>query len=55
MVIDELPYLIEQVAAFEGILQKAWHRELSRKPRKPRAGCRSRPSHARSNCCAKRA
>ncbi|WP_129667633.1 ATP-binding protein [Phytoactinopolyspora endophytica] len=32
VVIDELPYLIEQVDAFEGILQKAWDRELSRKP-----------------------
>ncbi|NEE04327.1 ATP-binding protein [Phytoactinopolyspora halotolerans] len=32
VVIDELPYLIDQVDAFEGILQKAWDRELSRKP-----------------------
>lgn len=32
VVIDELPYLIEQVPAFEGILQRAWDRELSRKP-----------------------
>jgi hypothetical protein len=32
VVIDELPYLIEQVPAFEGVLQRAWDRELSRKP-----------------------
>jgi AAA+ ATPase superfamily predicted ATPase len=32
VVIDELPYLIENVPAFEGILQRAWDRELSRKP-----------------------
>lgn len=32
VVIDELPYLIEQIPAFEGILQRAWDRELSRKP-----------------------
>ncbi|MPY84873.1 MAG: ATP-binding protein [Actinophytocola sp.] len=32
LVLDEVPYLIEQVPAFEGILQRAWDRELSRKP-----------------------
>jgi AAA+ ATPase superfamily predicted ATPase len=32
VVIDELPYLIEKVPAFEGLLQRAWDRELSRKP-----------------------
>lgn len=32
VVIDELPYLVERVDAFEGILQRAWDRELSRKP-----------------------
>jgi AAA+ ATPase superfamily predicted ATPase len=32
VVIDEVPYLIERVDAFEGILQRAWDRELSRKP-----------------------
>jgi uncharacterized protein len=32
VVIDELPYLIGKVDAFEGILQKAWDRDLSRKP-----------------------
>ena len=29
---DEVPYLSERVDAFEGILQRAWDRELSRKP-----------------------
>ncbi len=32
LVLDEVPYLIEQVPSFEGILQRAWDRELSRKP-----------------------
>lgn len=32
LVLDEVPYLIEQVPAFEGILQRGWDRELSRKP-----------------------
>ncbi|MGQ0464688.1 MAG: ATP-binding protein [Sporichthyaceae bacterium] len=32
VVIDELPYLIDQVEAFEGVLQRAWDRSLSRKP-----------------------
>ncbi|GLY32502.1 ATP-binding protein [Kineosporia sp. NBRC 101731] len=32
VVIDEAPYLMERVDAFEGILQRSWDRELSRKP-----------------------
>lgn len=32
VVIDEVPYLVNRVDAFEGILQRAWDRELSRKP-----------------------
>jgi uncharacterized protein len=32
VVIDEIPYLVDRVDAFEGILQRAWDRELSRKP-----------------------
>ncbi|WP_305786596.1 ATP-binding protein [Symbioplanes lichenis] len=32
VVLDEVPYLVEQVEAFEGMLQRAWDRELSRKP-----------------------
>jgi uncharacterized protein len=32
VVIDEAPYLMERVDAFEGILQRTWDRELSRKP-----------------------
>lgn len=32
VVIDEVPYLMEGVDAFEGILQRAWDRELSRRP-----------------------
>jgi uncharacterized protein len=32
VVIDEVPYLMDRVDAFEGILQRAWDRELSRKP-----------------------
>ncbi|WP_067137862.1 ATP-binding protein [Microtetraspora malaysiensis] len=32
LVIDEVPYLMERVDAFEGLLQRAWDRYLSRKP-----------------------
>ncbi len=32
LVIDEVPYLMERVDAFEGMLQRAWDRFLSRKP-----------------------
>jgi AAA+ ATPase superfamily predicted ATPase len=32
VVIDELPYLMDSSGAFESILQRAWDRELSRKP-----------------------
>ncbi len=32
VVVDEVPYLMDRVDAFEGILQRAWDRELSRKP-----------------------
>ncbi|RJL34502.1 ATP-binding protein [Bailinhaonella thermotolerans] len=32
LVIDEVPYLMERVDAFEGILQRAWGRYLSRRP-----------------------
>jgi AAA+ ATPase superfamily predicted ATPase len=32
VVLDEVPYLMDRVDAFEGILQRAWDRELSRKP-----------------------
>ncbi|MFC4060770.1 ATP-binding protein [Planomonospora corallina] len=32
VVIDEVPYLMERVDAFEGLLQRAWDRYLSRKP-----------------------
>jgi uncharacterized protein len=32
VVIDEVPYLVDRVDAFEGILQRAWDRELNRKP-----------------------
>lgn len=32
VVIDEVPYLVDRVDAFEGILQRAWDRELGRKP-----------------------
>lgn len=32
VVMDEIPYLMERVDAFEGILQRAWDRELCRKP-----------------------
>ncbi|MFC7546381.1 ATP-binding protein [Plantactinospora sp. GCM10030261] len=32
VVIDEVPYLMDRVDAFEGVLQRAWDRELSRRP-----------------------
>jgi uncharacterized protein len=32
VVIDELPYLTDPSGAFESVLQRAWDRELSRKP-----------------------
>jgi AAA+ ATPase superfamily predicted ATPase len=32
VVLDEVPYLMDRVDAFEGILQRAWDRQLSRKP-----------------------
>ncbi|MEY9992882.1 AAA+ ATPase superfamily predicted ATPase [Streptomyces sp. V4I8] len=32
VVIDEVPYLMDRVDAFEGMLQRAWDRLLSRKP-----------------------
>jgi AAA+ ATPase superfamily predicted ATPase len=32
VVIDEVPYLMERIDAFEGVLQRAWDRELSRRP-----------------------
>jgi AAA+ ATPase superfamily predicted ATPase len=32
VVIDEVPYLMNGVEAFEGVLQRAWDRQLSRKP-----------------------
>jgi AAA+ ATPase superfamily predicted ATPase len=32
VVVDEVPYLVDRVDAFEGILQRAWDREFSRKP-----------------------
>ncbi|MGP4110448.1 ATP-binding protein [Streptomyces sp. 4N509B] len=32
VVIDEVPYLMRRVDAFEGMLQRAWDRQLSRKP-----------------------
>lgn len=32
IVLDEVPYLMEQVPSFEGILQRVWDRQLSRKP-----------------------
>jgi len=32
LVIDEVPYLMERIDAFEGMLQRAWDRLLSRKP-----------------------
>lgn len=32
IVIDEVPYLMDGTASFESVLQRAWDRELSRKP-----------------------
>lgn len=32
IVLDEVPYLMDRVDAFEGILQRAWDRHFSRKP-----------------------
>lgn len=32
VVIDEVPYLMDRVDAFEGVLQRSWDRELSRRP-----------------------
>jgi len=32
VVIDEVPYLMDEPGAFESVLQRAWDRELSRKP-----------------------
>ena len=32
VVLDELPYLMDEAGAFESVLQRAWDRELSRKP-----------------------
>jgi AAA+ ATPase superfamily predicted ATPase len=32
VVIDELPYLMDQAGVFESVLQRSWDRELSRKP-----------------------
>jgi uncharacterized protein len=32
VVIDEVPYLMSSVEGFEGILQRAWDRDLSRRP-----------------------
>ncbi|MEV7519324.1 ATP-binding protein [Streptomyces sp. NPDC091371] len=32
VVIDEVPYLMDRIDAFEGMLQRAWDRLLSRKP-----------------------
>jgi uncharacterized protein len=32
VVMDEVPYLMNRVDAFEGMLQRAWDRQLSRKP-----------------------
>jgi uncharacterized protein len=32
VVLDEVPYLMDRINAFEGILQRAWDRQLSRKP-----------------------
>jgi AAA+ ATPase superfamily predicted ATPase len=32
VVLDETPYLMDRVDAFEGILQRSWDRELCRKP-----------------------
>jgi len=32
VVLDEVPYLMDEAGAFESVLQRAWDRELSRKP-----------------------
>jgi uncharacterized protein len=32
VVLDELPYLMDPIGSFESVLQRAWDRELSRKP-----------------------
>lgn len=32
VVVDEVPYLMDEAGAFESVLQRAWDRELSRKP-----------------------
>ena len=32
VVLDEVPYLMDEAGAFETVLQRAWDRELSRKP-----------------------
>lgn len=32
VVLDEVPYLMDESGAFESVLQRAWDRELSRKP-----------------------
>lgn len=32
VVLDEVPYLMDDAGAFESVLQRAWDRELSRKP-----------------------
>jgi AAA+ ATPase superfamily predicted ATPase len=32
VVLDEVPYLMDEQGAFESVLQRAWDRELSRKP-----------------------
>lgn len=32
VVLDEVPYLMDRIDAFEGMLQRAWDRLLSRKP-----------------------
>ncbi|MBF6371147.1 ATP-binding protein, partial [Nocardia puris] len=32
LVIDEVPYLMDAVGAFEGMLQRSWDRALERKP-----------------------
>lgn len=32
VVLDELPYLMDEAGVFESVLQRAWDRELSRKP-----------------------
>ncbi|WP_278265030.1 ATP-binding protein [Nocardia sp. AG03] len=32
VVLDELPYLMDEAGAFESVLQRAWDRELCRKP-----------------------